>query len=91
VERPERQPLHAECQADDHDDRQDENQRTRQLHEQQHGVAADHHQFAMREVDQPHDAEDQANAERHEGVQAPDIERIDRVLERQRHRLELYC
>ena len=44
-------------------------------------VAADHDQLAVGEVDQAHDPEDQGDAEREQGVEAAEAERVDDVLD----------
>ena len=53
------------------------------IHDQR--VAADGDHVAVGEVDQPQDAEQQADAERHEGVDAAERERVDEVLEELDH------
>ena len=49
------------------------------------GEAAAHDQLAMGEVDQPHDAEDQADAERRQGIDGAQADGVDGVLD-QDHR-----
>ena len=44
-------------------------------------VGAGHDQLAVREVDQAHDPEDHGDAEREERVEAPERDRVDRVLD----------
>ena len=48
-------------------------------------IAADHDEVAMGEVDQPHDAKNQPDAERGERVQAAERERVDGVLDQSGH------
>ena len=43
--------------------------------------AADHDQLAMGEVDQPHDAEDQADAQRRQGIDGAQADGVDGVLD----------
>src|SRR5581483_6483665 len=54
--------------------------------EEEHGVAGDHDQFAVRKVDQPHDPEDQGDAKRDEGIDAAEAESVDNVLKELSHR-----
>jgi hypothetical protein len=82
---PERQALDGKRQRDDSEDRDADHHRPRQIDQQQHGIAAYHDHLAVSEVDEAHDAEYQADAERHEGVKAAHVERVDHVLQRQRH------
>ena len=82
---PERQAFDGQRQRDDSQDRHADHRRPRQIDEQQHGVAAYHHHLAVSEVDEAHDPEYQADAERHERVEAAHVERVDHILQRQRH------
>ncbi len=52
--------------------------------EQVHRVAGDRHELAVGEVHQPHDAEHQRQAEREQGVRAPEAQRVDDLLRRSR-------
>ena len=48
-------------------------------------VAGDRDQFAMREIGQPQDAEDDGDAERHERVDRTERQRVDDLLDREAH------
>ncbi|BCQ28747.1 hypothetical protein NK8_69370 (plasmid) [Caballeronia sp. NK8] len=57
--------------------------------EQPHGVHADHQQFAVREVDHPHDAEDQRQADADDRVRAAQQQAVDEKLQKNGHALFL--
>ncbi|MGC4009597.1 MAG: hypothetical protein QM805_11780 [Pseudomonas sp.] len=49
---------------------------------EQHGVARDHDELRMCEVDEPHDPEDEADAERGKRIEPAHTDRVDKNLDR---------
>ena len=81
AERPEGDALGDQRQHDRRDEAGDERDRQRRAEEGEQGVAGDHDQLAMGEVDQPHDAEDQPDAEGGEGIEAADARDVGECLD----------
>ena len=59
------------------EDRARDGERCRLREQQKHGIAGDHDQLRVSEVDQPHDAEDEADAERGKRIEAADADGVD--------------
>ena len=49
-------------------------------------VAAEHEKCAVGEVDDPHDAEDESHADRHQEQHEPELHAVEKLLEQERKR-----
>ena len=67
--------------SDGADDCAGDGQHGRLREQEKHGVAGDHDQLRMGEVDQPHDAEDEADAERGQRIEAAHADGVDQDLD----------
>jgi hypothetical protein len=81
AQRPEGDPLHAEGEDGDDDDGAQGHDHHRIAGQRVDHEAAHHDQLAMGEVDQAHDAEDEADAERGQGIDRAQADRVDQVLD----------
>jgi hypothetical protein len=76
--------LHGNPHQADEDETHGHGEEERQLPvgiEGDHAIGAQHIKLAMGEVDDPHDAEDHHQADRHQGHEAGGVERVQRGLE----------
>ncbi len=81
AQRPEGQPLHAERQDRHHEYRRQRHHDVGLARQAVERESADHDQLAMGEIDQPHDAEDQPDAERGQRVDGAQADGVDGVLQ----------